>query len=104
MSGDPGEDPLDAWSIIHTASGLALGLVVRNAILALALLLLYEAFEAGLRRIPVRGRRTGLFESESWRNIRFDILFGMIGWLFAQGLPAVALPFVPDRLLGSWPT
>lgn len=100
MSGDPGEEPLDAWSIVHTASGIALGLVIHNPLLALALLLLYEAFEAVLRRVPRRGRRAGVFEPESWRNIRFDILFGMIGWLLAQGLPAPDVPFLPSGLLG----
>lgn len=104
MSGDPGEHPLDPWSIVHTASGIALGLVVHNALVALGLLLLYEAFEALLRRVPLRGRRAGLFESESWRNIRFDVLFGMIGWLLAQGLPAISLAFLPGDLLGSWRT
>lgn len=93
VSGDPGEDPLDPWSVVHAASGLALGLFVRNGMLALALLLAYEGAEALLRRIPVGGRRDGLFEYESWRNIGFDILFGMIGWLFAQGMPAIPLPW-----------
>lgn len=88
-----GEDPLDAWAVVHGLSGLVLGLVVRNGIVALALLAAYEAAEGLLRRIPRRGTGKGLFEYESWRNIGFDILFGMIGWLFAQGMPAIALPW-----------
>ncbi|MEK6976757.1 MAG: hypothetical protein AABY18_10520 [Candidatus Thermoplasmatota archaeon] len=89
MSGKPGEPPLDPWSFVHLGSGGALGLVLHGswALLALALLVVYEALEGVLRRVKRRGK--GIFEYESWSNIAYDVLFGMMGWLFAQGLPAV---------------
>lgn len=98
MTGRPGEPPLDPWSIVHTAAGLALGLVVRDIGWALALLLAYEAFEAVLRRVKRGGK--GLFEHESWPNIWYDVLFGSVGWLFAQGMPALpwTLPSLPSIL------
>jgi hypothetical protein len=91
VTGKPGEPPLDPWSIVHFASGLALGTVLHHPTLVLALLAAYEAFEGALRR--VKGRRTGkgVFEHESWTNIVHDVLFGMLGWVFAQGLPRLDL-------------
>lgn len=89
LTGRPGEAPIDPWSIVHVACGLALGLAVRNAFLALGLVLAYEVFEAGLRRVKPRGADKGLFEHESWSNIGHDVIFGMVGWLFAQGMPAI---------------
>lgn len=91
MTGRPGEAPLDGWSIVHLGAGLAVGLVVRNPLLALALIVAYEAFEGGLRRVKPRGAGKGLFEHESWTNIRHDVLFGTLGWLFAQGMPHLDL-------------
>jgi hypothetical protein len=87
VTGRPGEPPLDPWSVVHVAAGLALGLVVRDALLAFVLILGYEVLEAGLRRVKRGGK--GLFEYESWPNIWYDVLFGVVGWLFAQGMPAL---------------
>ena len=90
MTGKPGESPLDPWSVVHFASGAGLGLLLRGpvgAAVTLGLLVLYEAFEGALRRVKRRGK--GLFEHESWRNIAYDVLFGQLGWLFAQGAPPV---------------
>lgn len=94
MSGQPGEQSLDPWSVVHVLAGLLLGLFVRNVWLALALLGAYELLEGGLRRVKRPGQQgKGLFEHESWGNIVFDLLFGMIGWLFAQGAPRISLPW-----------
>lgn len=96
MSGRPGEHPLDPWSIVHVGAGLALGLAVRDIVWALALLLAYEVFEAGLRRVKRHGK--GLFEYESWPNIWYDVLFGTVGWLFAQGMPPAPWTPLPSIL------
>lgn len=90
----PGEPPLDGWSIIHLLSGMGLGVILRADWFWFALLILvaYEGFEALLRRVKPRGGK-GVFEYESWSNIGYDVLFGAIGWLFAQGLPALPVPW-----------
>lgn len=94
MSGRPGEAPLDEWSIVHVLGGLAVGLLVRNAAVALLLIVAYEGFEGALRRVKPRGKQgKGLFEYESWSNIRHDVLFGAVGWVFAQGMPDFDLPW-----------
>ena len=81
--------------MVHVGGGLALGLVVRDAVWAVALILAYEVFEGVLRRVKSNGK--GLFEYESWPNIWYDVLFGTVGWLFAQGMPA--LPWTLPSLL-----
>lgn len=81
---------MDPWSVVHVTAGLALGLVVRDLVWALAFIMAYEVFEAGLRRVKRRGK--GIFEYESWQNIWYDVLFGTVGWLFAQGMPALWTP------------
>src|SRR5687768_7594259 len=78
VTGKPGEAPLDPWSIVHFGSGLAVGLVLRSPVAALAALVLYEGFEGLLRRVKRQGGK-GLFEHESWANITYDVLFGMMG-------------------------
>lgn len=95
MTGKPGEPPLDPWSIVHFASGLALGALFRGvvgAVVTLVLLVLYEVLEGALRRVKAKPGGKGLFEHESWKNIAYDVLFGMLGWVFAQGLPALDVP------------
>ena len=90
MTGRPGEHPLDPWSVVHLGSGVALGLLLRGpvgAVVTLALLLLYEGFEALLRRAKRKPGGKGVFEHESWTNIAHDVLLGQVGWLFAQGAP-----------------
>lgn len=84
----PGDAPLDWWSIVHTASGAALAVVVGRWWVALGLLLAYEVMEAGLRRVKRHG--DGLFEYESWYNIALDIVVGMVGWFVVAYL--VPLP------------
>lgn len=74
----PGEAPLDAWSLVHAASGAGLALVVGPWYVALGLLVAYEGLEAGLRRIKVE--EGGLFEYESWPNIVADVAVGMLGF------------------------
>lgn len=91
MTGRPGEAPLDGWSVVHVLGGAAVGLLVRNGLLALAVILAYEVLEAGLRRVRPRGADKGVFEHESWPNIGYDVLFGLVGWLFAQGMPHIDL-------------
>lgn len=97
MTGKPGEEPLDSWSIVHVLGGISCGMLVRDPVLALGLIIGYEYLEGGLRRVRPAGASKGLFEDESWTNIRHDVLFGFLGWVFAQGLPFVdAWPF-------AWP-
>lgn len=91
VTGKPGEPPLDPWSIVHFTSGLALGVLLRDALVVLVLLVAYEGFEGVLRRVKGRRSGKGVFEHESWTNIAYDVLFGMLGWVFAQGLPHVDL-------------
>ena len=94
MSGRPGEDPLDGWSVVHVLAGVGVGLLVRDALLALLLLVAYEGFEAALRRVKPRGKQgKGLFEHESWTNIGYDVLFGFVGWVFAQGMRPLPFAF-----------
>ena len=50
-----GEAPLDSWAVVHVLSGLVLGLVVRNGLVALAVLVVYEGMEGLLRRVPRKG-------------------------------------------------
>src|SRR5438552_2756889 len=73
-----GEAALDAWTWVHVGSGAALGALLGSWWLALLLLLLYEAFEAGLRRIRLQDG--GLFEYESWPNIGADVVAGLLGF------------------------
>ncbi len=73
----PGVGPLDAWSLVHTASGLGLGLLPFPWWVALILLAGYEVFEAGLRRVR---HGAGIFEHESRLNIAADVVIGMAGW------------------------
>jgi hypothetical protein len=75
-----GEAALDRWSLVHAASGAALGLLTRSFLLALALLVAYEALEAGLRALKRDPAGKGLFEYESWPNIAADVLVGMAGF------------------------
>jgi hypothetical protein len=70
---------------VHVAAGIAVGLVVRDIVWAMAVIVGYEVLEAGLRRVKRHGK--GLFEYESWPNIWYDVLFGGVGWLLAQGIP-----------------
>lgn len=77
---------MDPWSVVHLLAGGLLGLFIRNAAWAFVLLVAYELLEGGLRRVKRPGQQgKGLFEYESWPNIFLDVLFGMFGWLFAQG-------------------
>lgn len=74
----PGNAAFDWWSLVHTASGAALGVVVGRWWVALACLLAYELLEAALRNVKRKGK--GLFEHESWPNIFTDVVVGMAGW------------------------
>jgi hypothetical protein len=74
-----GEAPFDLWSWVHLGSGAALGLVLASPLWAAGLLLLYEGFEALLRRIKTE--EGGLFEYESWPNIAADVLVGLVGFI-----------------------
>jgi len=77
-----GEDPLDAWSLVHVASGLALGLPGWPWWLVLLLLVAFEALEGVMRRIRPGGE--GLFEYESWPNVGMDVVVGMAGFAVAS--------------------
>jgi hypothetical protein len=78
MTGRNGENAFDVWSWVHFASGGVLATVVGNWWLGIALLVLYEFVEAGLRR--VRLQDGGLFEYESWKNILTDLVVGLAGF------------------------
>jgi hypothetical protein len=76
-----GEAPFDKWSLVHAASGAALGLLFSSFLLAFGLLAAYEGVEALLRRVRPDPEGKGLFEYESWPNILADILVGMAGFV-----------------------
>jgi hypothetical protein len=76
-----GELPFDKWSLVHVASGAALGLVTGSFLWAFALLVAYEGLEGILRRVRPDPSGRGLFEFESWPNILADILVGMAGFV-----------------------
>ena len=69
---------------------------MRDVLWALALIVAYEVFEAALRRVKRHG--TGIFAYESWPNIWYDVLFGGVGWLLAQGMPALSWTPLPSIL------
>ncbi|HUR62974.1 MAG TPA: hypothetical protein VM241_00680 [Candidatus Thermoplasmatota archaeon] len=81
MSFRRGELPFDKWSLVHVASGVALGFLLSSFLWAFALLALYEAFEGVLRRVNRDAEGRGLFEYESWPNILADVLVGMAGFV-----------------------
>lgn len=90
MTGRNGEAAIDAWSLVHFAAGLLVGLLPVGWLSAALLLVGYEALEAGLRRIQTKDG--GLFEYESWPNIAVDIGLGLAGF----GVVHVAVrPFLP---------
>jgi hypothetical protein len=83
-----GEAAFDSWSWAHLSSGLGLGASGVAALPAAAVLVGFEVFEAGLRRLKVDG--TGLFEYESWKNIFTDIAVGLVGYAAVRaGLKAI---------------
>ncbi len=77
----PGDPPFDRWTLVHIASGVGLGLLGTPWWLAVALLVVYEVFEAVLRRRRSGG---GVFEHESLANILADIAVGLAGWAVAK--------------------
>lgn len=79
-SSKKGQPALDWWTLPHVASGIALALLLAEPWTILALLVLYEAFEAGLRRYKTRSG-AGVFEYESWPNIVADVIVAMVPWL-----------------------
>lgn len=85
-----GEAALDWWSLVHLGSGLVLGLAPIGWVWAIGLLVGYEVFEAGLRRIKTK--EGGLFEYESWPNIGVDIVVGLLGFAVTH---VTVEPFLP---------
>lgn len=81
MSYRPGAASFDRWSLVHIASGVALGFLTASFLLVLALLVAYEAFEGVLRHVKRDEAGRGLFEYESWPNIVADVLVGMAGFV-----------------------
>lgn len=97
MTGRKGEKSLDWWSLVHFSSGLLLGLLPIGWGTAALALVAYEAFEGGLRRVKTRGKKDGVFEHESWRNIVADVVLGFAGF----GIMHLAVsPFLPWP--GGW--
>lgn len=72
-----GDPPLDLWSVAHLASGVALGGLAAPFWLVVFLLVIYEGFEALLRR---KRSGKGIFEHESRLNIFVDVVVGLAGW------------------------
>lgn len=93
----PGVSPLDAWSIVHVASGAALAVLGVNTRWSVSLLIAFEILEAGLRLVPAGDG--GLFEFESFGNIVADIFLGLLGYI---GLEAVYRRMAWRRLLDLW--
>lgn len=75
-----GAAALDWWTLPHVASGIVLAILLAEAWLILALLIVYEAFEAALRRVKTKAG-AGVFEYESWPNIIADVIVAMVPWL-----------------------
>lgn len=78
-----GEAPLDTWTFVHAASGLALGALGVGVLVAVLLLVVYEIVEALLRK---RRSGAGVFEHESWGNIIADIIVGGAAFAIAFGV------------------
>lgn len=75
-----GKAALDWWTLPHVGSGIVLAILLAEVWLILTLLILYEAFEAALRRVKTKSGG-GVFEYESWPNIIADIIVAMVPWL-----------------------
>ena len=56
-----------------------LAILLAEAWLILAFLVVYEAFEGLLRRVKTKSG-AGVFEYESWPNIVADVLVAMLPW------------------------
>jgi hypothetical protein len=78
VTGGPGEAAFDSWTWVHLSSGMGLAFMGVTWWWALGLLIVYEVFEAALRRIKLE--EGGLFEYESWGNIVADVVVGVAGW------------------------
>lgn len=81
-----GQSPVDVWSLVHFASGAALGFLRVPWYGMLALVVGYEGFEAGLR--AGRTSKGGIFAPESWQNMCADILVASVAWGLAWWLSA----------------
>lgn len=72
-----GQRPLDAWSLAHAAAGYAAGKLGVPFLPAAALLIAFEVFEWGLRRLGGVG---AMSEPESPINVAADIGVGLAGY------------------------
>lgn len=67
----------DRWSLVHVASGVAMGAVI-NPFVAILLLAFWEPFEV-LLLSPYLARRGITFGYETLRNSLSDIFFDIVG-------------------------
>jgi hypothetical protein len=77
----------DRWSIVHLATGIAMGWVMRPFI-ALSIMVLWEPLEL-LILSPLLARADIVFGDESLRNSLSDIFFDVVGvalgtWVLAH--------------------
>jgi hypothetical protein len=86
-----GEAALDWWTWVHFGAGCLIGLTGLAWAWALAVIVVYELVEGGLRHIKTE--EGGLFEYESWPNIFVDILVGTAGYFLAFFVSPVHWPF-----------
>ena len=79
-----GEASLDRWTLVHLASGFALGWLGAGLLTTATVLVGYEAFEMQLRKVPATGDSNGfvagLLEFESQKNILADLIAGLAGY------------------------
>lgn len=81
MTSRRGEAAFDLWTLVHVATGVALGVLLSSFLLVLALLVAYEGLEGILRHVKRDPNGRGLFEYESWPNILADVLMGQAGFV-----------------------
>jgi hypothetical protein len=74
------KSPMDRWTIPHTGAGLVLGLWLTPLIWVIALVVLWEVFEA----LP-----TGFGHEEVISNRLVDIGVALVGWLVVAGIVAL---------------
>ncbi|MBI2079088.1 MAG: hypothetical protein HYT80_12120 [Euryarchaeota archaeon] len=92
MTSRKGVKAVDAWSLVHVASGVGLAVVGVGPWLAVGAIVGFELVEGGLRRISVKGGG-GLFEYESWPNVVTDVLVGVAGYVAVHAFWPGLFPF-----------
>lgn len=76
---------LDSWTLVHIASGAALGALRVGPLWTLGLLVAFELAEGLARRARPDGRM-GVFDPETRANIVGDLAAGVLGWALVRSL------------------